>query len=70
MSIRLESGNFGTFLVVDEGTGEDRLIQTDLDRPGIARSFGWNGDDTDIEGATEFLDENIGTTADDPGYFD
>jgi hypothetical protein len=75
MKIRLEDGDLGTYLLVlvdEDGvdTGKDRLIQSDTDRPGVARTFGWNGEDTDIDGATEFLDENIGKTADDPGYFD
>ena len=68
--IRLEEGQFGTYLIVNEETGEDRLIQTDHDRPGVARTFGWTGEDDNIDGATEFLDESIGETAEDPGYFD
>ena len=67
--ITLTPGDFGTYLLVDETSGEDILIQTDYDYPGIAMTFGWNGDDSDIEGAQDFLDENMGATAEDPGYF-
>jgi hypothetical protein len=39
--IRLEQGDFGTFLIVNEETGKDILIQTDWDYPGVASTFGW-----------------------------
>lgn len=47
------------------------LIQTDWDRPGVARTFGWSGDDADIKGATEYLDSCVanGRVVEDPGYF-
>lgn len=47
------------------------LVQTDWDYPGIARSFGWEGDDRDIEGAADYLDDCVtwGKTVEDPGYF-
>jgi hypothetical protein len=47
------------------------LIQTDYDFPGLARSFGWNGDDSDIQGAAEYLDRCVedGSVTEDPGYF-
>lgn len=47
------------------------LVQTDFDYPGVARSFGWNGDDDDINGATDYLDRCVahGTVVEDPGYF-
>jgi len=67
--ISLEEGDFGTYLVVDEETGEDILIQTDTDFPGLASSFGWGGSWDDIDGAIEFLDAHIGDTVEDPGYF-
>jgi hypothetical protein len=86
-SIRLESGDFGTYLIVDEESGEDILIQTDWDYPGVASTFGWPGHEhgeTDgtvkcpvcgaepmdmINEAQEWLDDHIGETAEDPGYF-
>lgn len=39
--IHLEHGDFGTYLLINEDTGKDILIQTDWDYPGIASSFGW-----------------------------
>lgn len=45
------------------------LIQTDWDYPGVARTFGWAGEDDQISAAFDFLSDNIGATADDPGYF-
>lgn len=52
--------------------GNTVLIQTDWDRPGVARTFGWSGDDADIEGATEYLDDCVenGKVVEDQGYFD
>ena len=49
-----------------------RLIQADWDFPGVARSFGWDGDDSDIQGARDFLDRCVddAKVAEDPGYFD
>jgi hypothetical protein len=41
MSIRLASTDYGMYLLVNVETGQDILIQTDWDRPGIASSFGW-----------------------------
>lgn len=48
------------------------LVQTDWDYPGIARTFGWSGDDKDIEGAGQFIDHCIdnATVVEDPGYFE
>lgn len=77
--IRLDNGPGGSYLIVNEETGKDRLIQTDSDFPSIARTFGWAGTENDstlagdlqaIFDATDYLDENIGATAEDPGYFD
>lgn len=49
-----------------------RLIQTDWDWPGVARTFGWRGDDRDISGAGAYLDQihGFGRQVEDPGYFD
>jgi len=47
------------------------LVQADLDYPGVARSFGWSGDDDDINGATDYLERCVahGKVVEDPGYF-
>ncbi len=78
--------------IVDE-SGQTRLIQTDLDWPGIASTFGWSTREvqhkckhaaTDgtvdcedcgmaasdfILAAGDWLRDNHGATAEDPGYF-
>jgi hypothetical protein len=54
----------GGYLVVDQNTGRDVLVQVDYDFPSLAESFGWSGkllpksktryvniDDSDITGA-------------------
>jgi hypothetical protein len=85
MKITLEQGDFGTYLVVAED-GRDILIQTDFDYPGIASTFGWSPCEcgaTDgtvdcrhktasqmIAEAQAFLDDNIGQSVEDPGYFE
>lgn len=68
--ITLEAGQFGWDYIVATENGGTFYIQTDTDYPGIAMAFGWSGDEDDIEGAQAFLDDNIGATVDDPGYFD
>lgn len=84
MKITLDEGDFGSYVVRAED-GRDFLVQTDWDFPGIASTFGWipcpcgRTDGTVdcahksasqmIADARMFLDENIGVTADDPGYF-
>lgn len=91
--IRLEQGDFGfTFLIVNEETQKDILVQTDWDYPGVASSFGYSPckdckeeckGATDgtvncklrtasdmISEASEFLTDNVGESADDPGYFE
>jgi len=67
--ITLESGTFGWDYVLSSDTGETILIQSDYDYPGVARTFGWDGDDDDTEGAAAFLDDSIGESVEDPGYF-
>ena len=69
-NITLESGEFGWDYIIRHDDGRTKLIQTDYDYPGVASSFGWSGEQTDIAGAQKYLDENIGKKADDPGYFD
>ncbi len=84
MTITLDRGDFGTFLLRADD-GRELLIQTDWDFPGVAAAFGWNPcgcGATDgtldcahrsahelIAAAREFLDEHVGVAADDPGYF-
>jgi hypothetical protein len=69
VSITLESGQFGWDYIVASDNGQEVLIQSDTDYPGTARTFGWDGDDDDIEAAQAFLDDNIGASVEDPGYF-
>lgn len=75
MNITLESGQFGWDYLIVADDGRDILVQSDWDYPGVARTFGWSweGDDADYSGeiaaAAEYLDDNIGATAEDPGYF-
>lgn len=86
--IRLEKGDFGfTYLIVDEDSGRDILVQSDYYYPSIARDFGWSHEHGETDGtidcpvcgksvhemineAQEYLDEHIGDTTEDPGYFD
>jgi len=85
MKITLQKGDFGfTYLVVAED-GRDILIQSDWDYPGIASTFGWTPCEcgaTDgtvdclhktasqmIVEAQDYLDDHLGETMDDPGYF-
>lgn len=48
------------------------LIQTDYDFLGVARAFGWTGDDADTAGASAYLAECVegGRVVEDPGYFE
>ena len=85
MKITLESGNFGFGYLLAADDRRDILIQTDWDYPGVASTFGWvpcECGETDgtvdcphktasqmISEAAEYLDEHIGNTVEDPGYF-
>jgi len=84
MNITLQEGDFGTFLLVAED-GRELLVQTDWDFPGVAQTFGWSpcscgktdgtidcphrAADDMIAEARDFLQERVGQTTDDPGYF-
>ena len=84
-TITLEQGQFGSDYILEHCNGETVLIQTDWDYPGTAASFGWvpcECGETDgtvdcphktagdmIAAASEFLDNAIGKTVEDPGYF-
>ena len=67
--ITLESGAFGWDYLIVNDRGESILIQSDYDYPGVATTFGWAGPDDDISGAAEYLDDNVGASVEDPGYF-
>jgi len=86
MTVKLERGDFGTYLIVAED-GRDIQVQTDWDFPGTASTFGWQPCHNSTDGtvtcpdcgktatemiteAADFLDDNIGAEADDPGYFE
>ena len=85
MKITLTRSQFGHFLI-ESDDGRDVLIQSDWEYPGAASSFGWSPCDcgeTDgtvdcahktsgemISDAYDFMIENDGATADDPGYFE
>ena len=72
MRITLLNGPFFTFILQSE-EGRTRLVQHDTDFPLVAQAFGWSGGDEisaqEIWDAYAFLDEHVGATADDPGYF-
>lgn len=66
-SITLESEDFGTYLVINNITGEDILIQDESDIEGVAGTFGWPGP---MQGSpVDWLDSHIGEAVEDPGYF-
>jgi hypothetical protein len=71
--VRLERGDFGTYLIVNCATSEDILIQSDTDFPSLAIDFGLAIEEPlsieSIGKAIDYLDGHIGTTIDDPGYF-
>ncbi len=71
--VRLEQGDFGTYLIVNCATSEDILIQSDTDFPSLAVDFGLAIEEPltieSIGKAIDYLDDHIGTTIDDPGYF-
>jgi hypothetical protein len=84
MRVTLQEGDFGTFLLVAEN-GRQLMVQADWDFPGLASTFGWSpcscgetdgtvdcshrtADDMIVE-ARDFLQERVGDTTDDPGYF-
>lgn len=85
MKIRLEKGDFGFCYLLVAEDGRDILIQTDWEYPSMATSFGWKACScgrTDgtvncahktasqmIGEAQDFLDDHIGDSIEDPGYF-
>jgi len=75
MNITLQAGRFGWDFIIkecDKRKADDNntiLIQCDCDYPGVARTFGWVGEDREISEALEYLSKHIGKTVDDPGYF-
>ena len=71
--VRLEQGDFGTYLLVNCATSEDILVQSDTDFPSLAIDFGLAIEEPltieSIGKAIDYLDDRTGTTIDDPGYF-
>lgn len=83
--VRLDDSDFGCYILQDLESDQSVLIQTDLDRPSVAANMGWMAcpcGETDgtvrcehrsvlemINDATQFLDDHIGDTFEDPGYF-
>ena len=51
--ITLDTGDFGNYLVIDLETGEDILIQTDWDYPGVASTFGWSPCHSETDGTVD-----------------
>ncbi len=39
--ICVEHSDFGTYLITDEDSGKDVLVQVDWDYPSVASTFGW-----------------------------
>lgn len=71
MKITLEPGPCWTFLLRAE-TGITRLVQHDADFPDVARTFGWRGNGKSpaaVWDAYEFIEQHLGASVDDPGYF-
>lgn len=84
MKILLHEAGLGTYSVMAED-GQEILVQTDWDFPGLASTFGWSAcrcGATDgtvdcrhktaeemIADARDFLTAHVGDIADDPGYF-
>ena len=81
--ITLESDSLGYLIVNDDG--QKMYVQTDYDYPGVARTFGWcpckcgftdgtvnckhrTATDMIVE-ARNYLDDHIGDTVEDRGYF-
>ena len=84
--IMLERGDFGNYQILGEEESHVMLIQSEMDFPGIASTFGWipcECGETDgtvdckhrkvadmICEAIEYLDNHIQMMVDDPGYFE
>lgn len=70
--ITLAPGPCFTFTIVAPD-GRVRLVERDQDFPGIAAVFGWPMPATitaeNVWDAYQFLEDHIGSVADDPGYF-
>lgn len=85
MKITLAKGDFGSSYRLVADDGRDALVQSDWDYPGTARTFGWTAcgcGATDgtvgclhktatemIAAARTYLDDHIGASVEDPGYF-
>jgi hypothetical protein len=72
MKITLQHGRHWTFRIRAE-SGQSVAISGDWDFPAAAAAFGWcrneaTGDDM-VWDTYEYLEQHVGATADDPGYF-
>jgi len=54
MNYRIEDDGIN-YVVIQEETGLDMLVALDLDYPFWAELFGWDGDENDLDGASEYL---------------
>lgn len=72
--ITLQLNKPSGYLVVNDD-GRNLLFNFDWDYPSLASNFGWPYQDSNediseqIKQAVEWLDDHIGDTAEDPGYF-
>lgn len=70
--ITLAPGPYATFVIIAPD-GRTRPIEHDQEFPGVAATFGWRKPEKlrpeHIWEAYEFLENHIGSVADDPGYF-
>ena len=66
--ICLVTGKPGTYDWTTRDESRTELVQSDSEFPSLAQTFGYTGND--IDGAVEFLDDNLGLVfVEDPGYF-
>ena len=72
MQISIENSDHGTYIITNDYDDETYLVQNDTEFPSVAKTFGWDGDERDIDAARYFLDEiaDSGETVEDSGYFD
>ena len=76
MQMTLQRGDDSTYLAVAED-GRSEKFESESEYPALANNFGWEGypivdgsfASETIAEAIEYLDENIGAKAEDPGYF-
>lgn len=69
MQITLEEGRLGWDYLLRAEDGRSVLIQSDREYPSFARTFGWQGEEDDVQGAQAYLEDQVGVWVEDPGYF-